>query len=120
MPRKDPKLTVASRRTAEARRAVNDQHTLIARLTVAGEPTLEAVQILQTYLSILWHLEAHEEKLRKERRAKKTETKKTEILTEALPGFSVVSQTLWRATSIGSSFRSVRVASAEGAHYAPA
>ena len=79
MPRKDPKLIVASVRSAAARRAVNDQHILIAKLKVAGQPTLEVEQTLQTYRSILRHLEAHEEKLRNERRAKKTETKKPKI-----------------------------------------
>ncbi len=76
MPRRNPKLIVASMRTAEARRAVNNQHVLIARLKVARHPTSEAEQTLAMYLSILAHLEAHEQKLRNERRAKKTETKK--------------------------------------------
>ena len=35
LPRRNPKLIVASVRTAEARRAVNNQHVLIARLKVA-------------------------------------------------------------------------------------
>jgi hypothetical protein len=79
MPRRNPKLIVASMRTAEARRAVDNQRGLIARLKVAGHPTSEAEQTLQTYLSILEHLEAHEQKLREERRAKKTSTKKPKI-----------------------------------------
>ncbi len=79
MPKPNPKLIVASMRTAEARRAVDNQRGLIARLKVAGQPTLEAEQSLQTYLSMLRHLEVHEERLRKERRAQKTETKKPKI-----------------------------------------
>jgi hypothetical protein len=46
------------------------------RLEAAGHPTSDAEQMLQTYLSMLEHLEAHEQKLREERRAKKTETRK--------------------------------------------
>ena len=79
LPRRNPKLIVASVRTAEARRAVNNQHVLIARLKVGGHATSEAEQNLETHLSILRHLEAHEQKLRKERRVKKTSTKKPEI-----------------------------------------
>jgi len=79
MPRKNPKLIVASVRTTEARHAVSNQHTLIARLKAAGHPTLEAEQTLLTYLSILSHLEAHEKKLKEERRARKTETKNRKI-----------------------------------------
>ena len=76
MPRRNPKLIVASMRTAEARRAVDNQHGLITRLKVARHPTSEAEQTLQTYLSILANLEAHEQKLRNARRVKKTSTKK--------------------------------------------
>ncbi len=76
MPRRTPKLIVAAMRTAEARCAVDNQHGLITRLKVARHPTSEAEQTLQAYLSILANLEAHEQKLRNARRAKKTSTKK--------------------------------------------
>jgi len=76
MPRRNPKLIVASMRTAEARRAVDNQRGLIARLKIAGHSISEAEQTLQTYLSILANLEAHEQQLRNARRAKKTSTKK--------------------------------------------
>jgi hypothetical protein len=70
-----PKLVVAALRSAQARRVVANQRDLIARLKAAGHPTSEAEQLLQTYLSMLKHLEAHQQKLRDQRKAKKTETK---------------------------------------------
>jgi hypothetical protein len=70
-----PKLVVAALRSAQARRVVANQRDLIARLKAAGHPTSKAEQLLQTYPSMLKHLEAHQQKLRDERKAKKTETK---------------------------------------------
>ena len=72
-----PKLVVAALRSAQAKRIVANQRDLIARLKAAGHPTSDAEQMLQTYLSMLEHLEAHQQKLREQRRAKKTETKKS-------------------------------------------
>ena len=72
-----PKLVVAELRSAQARRIVANQRDLIARLKAAGHPTSDAEQRLQTYLSMLEHLEAHQRKHRDERRTKKAETKKT-------------------------------------------
>jgi hypothetical protein len=72
-----PKLVVAALRSAQARRVVAKQRDLIARLKAAGHLTSDAEQMLQTYLSMLKHLEAHHQKLGDERRAKKTETKKS-------------------------------------------
>lgn len=63
-------------RSAEARRAVDNQRGLIAQLKALGESTSDAEHTLQTYISMLEHLDAHEQKLREQRRAKKTETKK--------------------------------------------
>jgi hypothetical protein len=71
-----PKLVVAALHSAQAKRIVANQRDLIARLKAAGHPTSDAEQMLQTYLSMLEHLEAHQQKLRDQRRAKKAETKK--------------------------------------------
>jgi len=76
MPRKHPKLIVAAHRAAEARRAVENQRGRIAVLKAKGESTLEAEATLQMYLSSLKLLEDHESKIRQERKAKKSETKK--------------------------------------------
>ena len=76
MPRKSPKLIVAAQRAAEARRVVANQRDLIAKLKASGHPASDAEQLLQTYVSMLEHLEGHERRIRTERRAKKAETKK--------------------------------------------
>ena len=76
MPRSDPKLIVAAMRSAEARRAVDNQRGLIAQLKALGQSASDEEQTLQTYVSMLEHLEAHERKLREQRRAKRIETKK--------------------------------------------
>jgi hypothetical protein len=76
MPRKKVKLVVAAHRVAEARRIVDEQNTLIAKLQAAGQPTVEAQRALQSYVSALKHLEEHERMLRQENRAKRRETKK--------------------------------------------
>ncbi len=77
MPRKQPKLILATFRTAEARRIVAHQRGLIAVLKAKGESTLQAEATLQMYLSSLKLLEDQEWKIRQERKAKKGETKKT-------------------------------------------
>ena len=63
MPRPNPKLIVAAMRSAEARRAVDNQRGLIAQLKALGESTSDAEHTLQTYMSMLEHLDAHEQKL---------------------------------------------------------
>ena len=75
MPRQSPKLMLAALRVAEARRIVTEQNMQIARLEIAGEPTLDAKKALQSYESALRHLEGHEQRLREERRAGTRETK---------------------------------------------
>ena len=76
MPRKSPKLILAAGRAAEARRIVARQEQFIAGLKASGQPTREAEQTLQLYMSALKTLEGHEQKLREERLAKRRETKK--------------------------------------------
>jgi len=71
MPRKEVKLIVAAQRAPEGRRIVADQQPLIARLKASGHPTLDAEGALQTNISALKHLEDHEQRIRKEREAKK-------------------------------------------------
>ena len=71
MPRKSTKLGVAERRTAEARQIVARQQELIARFRALGQPTVEAELTLQTYMSALKLIEAHEAKVRAEIRAGK-------------------------------------------------
>jgi len=77
MPRKQPKLILAAYRVAEARRIVARQRGLIAILKAKGESTVEEEGMLQVYLSSLQLLEDQEWKIRQERRAKKSETKKS-------------------------------------------
>ncbi len=85
MPRKRTKLVVAKARTklvvvkartAEARRLVTRQQDLIATLKLSKQPTVDAEGTLQTYISALKHLEAHEDKVRAEVSARKHETKR--------------------------------------------
>ena len=64
MPRKRPELVLLAQRLATAHRIVADQQALIARLTAAGRPTIEAEKTLQSYLSALQHLEEHARKMR--------------------------------------------------------
>jgi hypothetical protein len=59
-------------RTAQARRIVAAQHQLIERLKMTGSPALDAERTLMIYLSSLRHLEAHEDKLRKEQKNPET------------------------------------------------
>ncbi len=75
MPRRNyPKITVAAMRAAQARRIVAAQRQFIEGLKTTGGPTLDAEQTLMIYESSLRHLEAHEDKLKKER--KNPETKR--------------------------------------------
>ena len=76
MPRKSPKLVEVRARIAEARRIVDIQVGLVARLRALGKPTIEAEDLLNTYISGLAHLKAYGQKLREEATAKKGETKK--------------------------------------------
>ncbi len=75
MPRKNTKLAAAERRTAEARQIVARQQELVAKLKALGQPTVEAELTLQTYMSALKLIEAHEAKVRAEIRPGKHETK---------------------------------------------
>ena len=65
---------LAACRVAEARQIVADQRTIIASL--ADQLALEAEGSLQTYLSALTLLEAHERRIREENRTIKGETRK--------------------------------------------
>lgn len=85
MPRKNTKLGVAERRTAEARQIVARQQELIAKLKALGQPTVEAELTLQTYVSALKLIEAHEDKVRAEVRAGKHETKRDRRLRTRTP-----------------------------------
>ena len=80
MLRKKTKFIVAAHWVAEARRIVADQHELTMTLKASGRPTLEAEQVLQTYLSALKHLEDNERRIREADKAKKGETKKRQAL----------------------------------------
>jgi hypothetical protein len=51
MPRKSPKLAELRARIADARRMVDIQIGLVARLRAMGKPTLEAEDLLNTYIS---------------------------------------------------------------------
>ncbi len=75
MPRKQPKLILAAYRAAEARRIVANQRGLIAMLKSKGKPTVEAEGMLEVYLSSLKLLEDREDKIRRETKIKKGETK---------------------------------------------
>jgi len=77
MPRKEAKLIVAAQHPAQARRIVANQRVLIATLKAKGEPTVDAEGVLEVYLSSHKLLEDHEWEIRKERKAKKRETKKS-------------------------------------------
>ena len=70
------KVILAVMRTAEARRLVFTQRQFIEGLKTTGSPTLDAQRTLMIYESSLGHLEAYEDKLRKER--KNPETKSLE------------------------------------------
>ncbi len=50
---------MAAQRAAEARRIVDSQRDLIAKLSAAGLPTLDAERSLQVYISSLTLLEDH-------------------------------------------------------------
>ena len=76
MPRRDPKLIVATIRAAEARRIVTGQRLLIETLKASGRPTKEAEVALRSYISALEVLEQHERKLREERQAKRRQSPK--------------------------------------------
>jgi hypothetical protein len=80
MPRKSPRVIFAAIRTAEARRIVAAQRDLIERLAAAEDPAVaDAERALSTYESALRHLEDHERKIRMERKARLSETKKSKI-----------------------------------------
>jgi hypothetical protein len=72
VPRKNPKIILAAMRAAEARRIVAAQRQLIEGLRAARTLTLDAERTLTTYESSLKHLEAHESKLRAERKSRET------------------------------------------------
>ena len=72
--RRHPKIILAAMRAAEARRLAAAQRQFIEGLKATGSPTLDAERMLMIYESSLRHLEACEEKLRKQR--KNPETKK--------------------------------------------
>ncbi|MGO9681093.1 MAG: hypothetical protein ACLPTZ_00495 [Beijerinckiaceae bacterium] len=76
MPRKQPKLILAAYGAAAARRIVANQRGLIAMLKSKGEPAVEAEGMLEVYLSSLKLLEDCEDKIRRESKIKKGETKK--------------------------------------------
>ncbi len=76
MPRKQPKLILATHRAAEARRIVANQRGLIAMLKSKRQPTVEAEGILEVYLSSLKLLEDHEYKFRRDRKIKKGRNQK--------------------------------------------
>lgn len=76
MPRKKPKLILAADRVAKATKIIADQRELIMTLKASGRPTLQAEQVLSTYVSSLKHLEDHERRIREEDKAKPRETKK--------------------------------------------
>ena len=67
---------MAEGRTAEARKIVARQSELIEWLKASGHPSFNAEQTLQTYISALRHLEAHEAIVRADVNARKHETKK--------------------------------------------
>ena len=67
---------LAACRVAEARQIVADQRAIIASLRAADQLALEAEGSLQTYLSALTLLEAHERRIREENRTIKGETRK--------------------------------------------
>ena len=67
---------LAACRVAEARQIVADQRALIARLTAMDRPTFEAEGWLQMYLNVLKLLEAHEDRIREDNKAKRGETRK--------------------------------------------
>jgi hypothetical protein len=78
MPRKraeKTKLGLFADYIAEARRIIDAQQTLLEKLRVVGAPTHEAEGALQTYVSSLMHLLAHERTLKEEAKAKKGERK---------------------------------------------
>jgi hypothetical protein len=66
-------LIVAVRRGAGARRIVSAQAKLIRRLKAAGEPTLDAEQMLGTFVSALQHLEDHKRRIAEGRNLAKSE-----------------------------------------------
>ena len=74
VPKISPKVMRAAVRAAEARRIVAAQCQFIEGLKMTGSPALDAERRLMIYESSLRHLEAYEQKLRKER--KNPETKK--------------------------------------------
>jgi hypothetical protein len=63
-------LIVAVRR---ARRIVSAQRKLIRRLNAAGEPTLDAEQMLGTFVSALQRLEDHKRRIAEGRKLAKSE-----------------------------------------------
>jgi len=56
MVRRRPIAIVAAARVVFARRIVADQQQTIEKLKVLGQPTLDAQNALQTYVSLLEHL----------------------------------------------------------------
>ena len=68
------KVILAAMRAAEARQLVAAQRQIIEGLKTTGSPMRDAQRMLMIYESSLRHLEAYEDKLRKER--KNPETKK--------------------------------------------
>ena len=79
MPRKSPKLILATERAAEARRIVTRQEQLVAGLRATGRPTLEAELYLQAYIEALKPLRGSRAKAKRERRAKRYQTEKEKL-----------------------------------------
>ena len=69
------KLYLATHRAAKTRWIVADQRELITKLSVWGQPTLDAERSLQEYISALEPLEDNERRIREEREAENQETK---------------------------------------------
>jgi hypothetical protein len=86
LPRRNPKLIVASVRTAEARRAVNNQHVLIARLKVGGMQHLRLNKTLRRTSAYLGTLKPTNKNLEKSAESKKPVRKSPRFQIEALPG----------------------------------
>jgi hypothetical protein len=72
--RKKSKIALLSVQVAEARRIIDAKQACL-RTSRRRYPTHEAEGALRTYASSLMHLLVHEQKLKEEARAQKSETK---------------------------------------------
>ena len=75
MPRRSRELILAASRAAEAKRVVAGQQLLVETLKASGKPSLEAEDVLRTYVSALEVLEGHRRKILDERGAKAREAR---------------------------------------------